>query len=441
MKRNRSPTRMAVLEAPRGPTDNPIGSFTADLSSLAQAGSAELPERVPLHPFGAFRGNGKDFVFDEQSLAIVRAQVEQIGNLFVVDWHHQTRDVEKGKRDTAPAALWLKDVVVEDGYVYGVVESWTPKGAEAVRSKEYRYLSAVFPYDSEGRVLGYHSFGLVNRAGTYHQRVIGLGARRLVDHRLAALELSYDDIRRLLFAAVQERFGDNSYPTEVFDDHVIVETDGGKFLKIGYRIENETVRFDSEPVEVRKTYTEARDRELVMLERLRKLLGLSDSATEDEVMAKLQALTGTNQQLAALAAIAGTEPDATAILGAVQGLKQAAGQVAALTARTQELEAQLAKRELDELLEQGQAEGKITPAMATAILGADDAWAWARNPKSLRAYLGATPQVAAVGGERHQPADKGKPNVAVLSAEDKAVARQLGLSDEAFAAGKLKGAN
>jgi phage I-like protein len=432
--RNRSSPRIAVLSAGQS------GRHGAVTAQLADAGTGDLPTRVPLHPYGRFRGNGQDYLFDEQSMAIVRAQLEEIGNLFVVDWHHQTRMVEMGRAERAPAALWLKGIEVDDGYVYGLVESWTPKAAEAVRNKEYRYLSAVFPYDEEGRVLGYHSFGLVTRAGTHHQRVIGLEGRQLVDRRVAALEMSYDDIRRLLFAAVQARLGEMAYPTEVFDDHVIVETEGGKFLRIGYRIENETVHFDSEPVEVKKTYSEAQPREIVMLERIRKLLGLPDSATEDEVMAKLQALSGTQHKLAALAAVAGVE-DSEAVLGAVQGLKQAAGQVAVLTARTQELEAQLAARELGELLEQGEGEGKITPAMKTAILGDDEAWAWARNPKALRAYVAATHPVVAVTGERHQPGDKGAAGTAVLSAEDKEVARQLGLTPEAFAAGKSKGVN
>lgn len=119
MKRARSPTRGMTLE------------------QVALADEAILPERVPLHPFGRFQGNGKTYLFDERSLELVKAQLTERGHPFVVDWHHQTLDVEAGERDDAPAALWIKDVEVADGYVYGVVESWTPKAAERVLAKEY----------------------------------------------------------------------------------------------------------------------------------------------------------------------------------------------------------------------------------------------------------------------------------------------------------------
>lgn len=151
------------------------GSTATNVAKLA----AELgspPERIPLHPFGAFRGNEQSYLFDEASLAAIQAQLDDRGVDFVVDWHHQTLDQEAGLRDDAPAAAWLSGITVEDGYVYGVVSEWTSKAAQAVQEGAYRFISAVFNYDRAGRVLRYHSFGLVNRPGTHHQRRIGLTA-------------------------------------------------------------------------------------------------------------------------------------------------------------------------------------------------------------------------------------------------------------------------
>lgn len=148
--------------------------LTTDVAALAEGG--EPPHRIPLHPYGTFRGNGKDFVFDETSLAAIRAQQADRGVDWVLDWHHQTLQQEEGLRDDAPAAGWITDIEVENGWVYGVVSDWTPKAALAVVEKAYRFVSAVFRHSREGRVLYYHSFGLVNRPGTHYQRMIGLSA-------------------------------------------------------------------------------------------------------------------------------------------------------------------------------------------------------------------------------------------------------------------------
>ena len=153
-----SPERQAVL--------------TTNIAKLSADGHP--PDRIPIHPYGSFRGNHKDFVFDEQSLAAIRTQKEDRGVEWVVDWHHQTLAQEEGLRDDAPAAAWISDIEVEDGWVYGVVSEWTPKAAQAVVDREMGYVSAVFNYSKDGRVLRYHSFGLVNRPGTHYQRRIGL---------------------------------------------------------------------------------------------------------------------------------------------------------------------------------------------------------------------------------------------------------------------------
>ena len=153
-----SPERQAVL--------------TTNVAKLSADGHP--PDRIPIHPYGSFRGNQKDFVFDEVSLEAIRAQKEDRGVEWVVDWHHQTLAQEEGLRDDAPAAAWISDIEVVDGWVYGIVSEWTPKAAQAVVDREMGYVSAVFNYSKDGRVLRYHSFGLVNRPGTHYQRRIGL---------------------------------------------------------------------------------------------------------------------------------------------------------------------------------------------------------------------------------------------------------------------------
>src|SRR5260370_5636764 len=53
---------------------------------------------------------------------------------------------------TSPAAGWIKQVRAVNGAIQGRIE-WTPKGKDAVEAHEYRYVSPVFEYDDEGRVV------------------------------------------------------------------------------------------------------------------------------------------------------------------------------------------------------------------------------------------------------------------------------------------------
>ncbi|KIQ55852.1 hypothetical protein SY28_01135 [Meiothermus taiwanensis] len=112
-------------------------------------------------------------MFDEASLAAVREQLRQNGRPWVLDWHHATLDVEAGKRDKAPAAGFIQDVVVEEGYVYGLVE-WTPEGAADVMKGAFAFISPVLLHTEDGHVVGYHSHALTNRPGTQWQRRIGM---------------------------------------------------------------------------------------------------------------------------------------------------------------------------------------------------------------------------------------------------------------------------
>ena len=400
-------------------------------------GEAGLPTKVPLHPFGTFTGNGQTYLFDEESLRLIKAQLEEKGHLFVVDWHHQTVDQEEKKRDDAPAALWLDDVVVEDGFVWGVVESWTPKGAERVASKEYRYLSSVFAYDPDtGRVLHYHSHGLLNRPGTYHQRAI-LSS----DHRVAKLELSFDEVRQRLQDALRKRFGEEfGYVLEVYDDRIIFERYGGGLFELSYRLENEDVHFDSEPVEVQRTYTRVQTGMKVtniMDERLKSILaalGLSQEATQEQISAKLSALTGAQGHMAALHALTGREK-AGEQLGVLAAWKETSEQLTSLSAENERLKSEAEQREVAALLDAGEEAGKVSPAMKKAILE-DDAFKPMRdNVVMLRAYLDAAPKLVSF-----KPEDTKKPGetTAVLSDDELAVATQMGLTAEAFKAQKAQ---
>lgn len=67
----------------------------------------------------------------------------------------------------APAMAWADDLKIENNALYAHIKEWTPKGAEAVRNKEYRYISPTFSWSSVDRKSGklgpaLHSVALTN---------------------------------------------------------------------------------------------------------------------------------------------------------------------------------------------------------------------------------------------------------------------------------------
>jgi phage I-like protein len=97
----------------------------------------------------------------EQLIAL--ASVRQ--NDLVIDYEHQTLKAEENGQP-APAAGWFKEMEWREGSGLWIKPSWTARASEFIRGGEYKYLSAVFPYDkTTGKPIRLHSAGLVNRPG------------------------------------------------------------------------------------------------------------------------------------------------------------------------------------------------------------------------------------------------------------------------------------
>ena len=80
----------------------------------------------------------------------------------VVDWEHASEHRALQGLD-APAAGWIDRLEIRDGAIWGHVE-WTPKAAQQIAAKEYRFLSPVFTYQkSDSRIVALVSAGLTNQ--------------------------------------------------------------------------------------------------------------------------------------------------------------------------------------------------------------------------------------------------------------------------------------
>jgi phage I-like protein len=132
----------------------------------ASAADGTPPARVQLLPAGTFGGaDGRGPWIVRDGAAVVAASLAKAATTsgqIPIDFDHASfLDA-----DTAPAAGWITGLEIDsDGCLCGDVE-WTPRGAQAIASKEYRFLSPVFDFVAgsfPGEVVCLRGAGLTNR--------------------------------------------------------------------------------------------------------------------------------------------------------------------------------------------------------------------------------------------------------------------------------------
>lgn len=119
-------------------------------------------------PRGSLRGQGP-WRMDERIAARVIAQAAARSTDIPIDYEHQILMTEQNGQP-APAAGWIDRTSlgwVGDGDepgLYGSV-TWTAAAEAMIDGDEYRYLSPVFPYDTNGTVLDLLHVALTNTPG------------------------------------------------------------------------------------------------------------------------------------------------------------------------------------------------------------------------------------------------------------------------------------
>lgn len=328
-------------------------ALIAALSVSLTAGAA--PSEIRLLPVGRFAasdGSGRPegiaagWLLDEAAAAALIAQAALRASDFVIDFEHQTLHKEANGQP-APAAGWFKALQFRPGDgLYATDVRWTPRAAAMIAAGEYRYLSPVFNYATDGRVLALGPAALTNTPGL-------------------------DGLTDLSRAALSALFSQEESP----------------------------------------------------MKELLKALGLPETATEAEALAALSALRASHTAALTAAAV----PDASkyapiATLTAVQGELAAANtRLAALTAERQ-------TAEVDAVVTEALATGKLTPATkewATGLGKSDLA--------ALKAFIAAAP-VVVKPGETQSGGQGGAGNgTAALSADQLQVCRQMGIAPDDFA--------
>lgn len=120
--------------------------------------STQTPHKlVKLLPLGLVHTTKGDFLVDNESFHSIRCKFTERQVQIPIDYEHQTlKDMQ------APAAGWIKDIVLKSDGIYGAVD-WTERAVEYLKNQEYKYISPVVTLRSTDRkAVDLHSAALTN---------------------------------------------------------------------------------------------------------------------------------------------------------------------------------------------------------------------------------------------------------------------------------------
>lgn len=342
---------------------------------------------LPVGPFKARDGRpfdvpGGHWQLDKAIATTLLNRVREQGQDILIDYDHQTLKTDQNGQP-APAAGWYNADEIEwrEGQGLFIKPRWTERAAALVAAGEYRFLSAVFPYDAQGRPLELRMTAITNDPG-----VVGMQA-------LAAL------------SAQPIQPGQPATPAHAVHKETPMNELLKKLLaKLGIELTG-----DPTDEQLQKALTE-----------LDSLQASAKKAPELEA-----ALSAEKASLAALKAQPGGQVDLAQFVP-VATYNALVTQVAALTDQVDTTDAAT-------LIKEARTQGKIVAAEEEYLT----AYAAQKGVAALKALLEPRPAIAALTASQTAavtlPEKKGD---AVLSAEDKYAADQLGISHEDFAKAK-----
>ncbi|MBS4719107.1 phage protease [Aeromonas caviae] len=343
---------------------------------------------LPVGPFKARDGRpfdvpGGHWQLDKSIAITLINRAKALGQDILIDYDHQTLNVEKTGKE-APAAGWYNGDEIEwrEGQGLFIKPRWTERAAALVAAKEYRFLSAVFPYDAQGRPLELRMTAITNDPGVVGmQALAALSAQPIQPGQPATLtkENSMNELLKKLLAKLGiELTGD---PTDEQLQKALTELDS-----------------------LQASAKKAPELEAAL-------------SAEKTALAALKAQTTSVQQ--------GGQVDLAQFVP-VATYNALVTQVAALTA-------QLDTTDAATLIKEARTAGKVVAAEEEYLT----AYAAQKGVAALKALLEPRPAIAALTASQTAavtlPEKKGE---AVLSAEDKYAADQLGISHEDFAKAK-----
>ncbi|MCY9822642.1 phage protease [Aeromonas media] len=385
---------MAILQA------NPVsGERLAVLDAQLTPQGDGWYQLLPVGPFKARDGRPFDVAsghwqLDGQIAAALIARAKALGQDILIDYDHQTLKTDQNGQP-APAAGWYNSDEIEwrEGQGLFIKPRWTERAAALVAAKEYRFLSAVFPYDAQGRPLELRMTAITNDPG-----VVGMQALAALSALPASSLMSTQPGQLATSSHVAQQ-------EKSMNEHLIA-----LLGKLGIQ-----------PGADGQFTAEQGTAALAALDTLQ-----ASAASAPELEA---ALTAERTSLAALKATVSTGQGGQIDLAKyvpVETYNALVTEVATLSAKVETTDAAT-------LLKEARTQGKVVAAEEEYLT----AYAAQKGVAALKALLEPRPAIAALAASQTTqvtlPEKKGE---AVLSADDKYAADQLGISYEEFAKAK-----
>ncbi len=124
----------------------------------------QLPAWLLLVPAGRFAGrDGRTWINSQPDQVVAAFNASQRD--IVVDLEHAA-ELKAPKGEAAPAQAWITALENRDGAIWGQVD-YTEPGRALIESRQYRYYSPAFHFDSEGVIWSMASVGLTNKHNLY----------------------------------------------------------------------------------------------------------------------------------------------------------------------------------------------------------------------------------------------------------------------------------
>lgn len=132
--------------------------------------SVAVPDGVPPAEFRIFTAGQVEtvkgsFVFDELAAAMVMSEYRAHGIDLMVDYDHAALGSVADPALAGRAAGWF-EIELRGGELWAVNVRWTAPAAEALRQKEWRFMSPAFTTDESGKITSLLNVALTNLPAT-----------------------------------------------------------------------------------------------------------------------------------------------------------------------------------------------------------------------------------------------------------------------------------
>lgn len=140
---------------------------TVRLDALSALDPSVLPSEFRLFTFGDNATSKGTFKLDADGATALMAAYKKQGIELHVDYEHDRRN----------AAAWFNPEVRPDG-VWASNVRWTPRAAEMLKGREYRYFSPTFGIDDAKRITRLVNVALTNLPATENQQALIAASER-----------------------------------------------------------------------------------------------------------------------------------------------------------------------------------------------------------------------------------------------------------------------